>query len=100
MTIATVKIVRIYISEGTKLLDGISRYLQKKAKIRGFSVFRAIKGYGTTGSQSASLLDLSLDLPLVIEFFDTPKKVNAAIKYLSTRIPPGHIVSWNAKTDL
>jgi hypothetical protein len=45
---------------------------------------------------SSSLLDLSLDLPLAIEFFDTPEKVNDILEHIRKYIQPGHIVSWPA----
>ena len=45
---------------------------------------------------SSSLLDMSLDLPLVIEFFDVPQKVNDILEHIRKDIKPGHIVSWSA----
>ena len=43
---------------------------------------------------SSSLLDMSLDLPLVIEFFDVPEKVSNILDHIRKDIEPGHIVSW------
>jgi PII-like signaling protein len=63
------------------------------------SVFRAINGFGETGNATVSLVDLSLSLPLIIEFFDIDKdKVEKTITYLSKLVKPGHIVFWDAKT--
>jgi len=45
---------------------------------------------------SASLMDMSLDLPLVIEFFDVPEKVNIILEHIRTMLEPGHIVCWSA----
>jgi len=45
---------------------------------------------------SASLMDMSLDLPLVIEFFDVPEKVNIILEHIRTMVKPGHIVCWSA----
>jgi PII-like signaling protein len=45
---------------------------------------------------SSSLLDLSLDLPVVIEFFDTPDKVENILEHICTDVEPCHIVSWPA----
>lgn len=92
-------IVRIYITESSHLLNTIVSYLSTEAKIRGISVFRAISGFGETGSHTASLLDLSLDLPLTIEFFDGKKKIEPALEYLSGIIKHEHIVFWEAKTN-
>ena len=93
-----VLIVRIYITESSKLLNRIVDYLKNDAKIRGISVFRAISGYGETGDHTSSLLDLSLDLPLTLEFFDHDKdKIEEAINHLGTIVKPEHIVFWEAK---
>jgi PII-like signaling protein len=43
------------------------------------------------------MLRLNVDLPLVIEFFDEPTAVEAAIHFLETMVTQGHIVSWPAK---
>jgi PII-like signaling protein len=93
-----VLMVRIYFTEHEKLLDPILTYLKDDAKINGISVFRAVKGYGKSGEHTSTLLDLSLDLPLVIEFFDLPEKVSSALLYLQTIVKPKHIVTWTAQT--
>lgn len=70
MKTVDIVMVQVYITESSHLLNKIVSYLKKEAKIRGVSVFRAISGFGETGGHTALLIDLSLDLPLVIEFFD------------------------------
>ena len=92
-------IVRIYVMESSHLLNSIVKYLKTDAHIRGISVFRATSGFGETGNHSTSLLDLSLDLPLAIEFFDSKEKIESALEYLSTVIKHEHIVFWEAKTN-
>ncbi|PJD93515.1 MAG: hypothetical protein CK423_07090 [Legionella sp.] len=94
-----VLVVRIYITEASHLLDKIINYLKKEAKIRGVSVFRAISGFGETGNHTASLIDLSLDLPIVIEFFDSKSKVEPALEHLNEVIKAEHIVYWEAKSN-
>lgn len=95
-----VLMVRIYITEASHLLNKIVDYLKNDAKIRGISVFRAISGYGETGDHTSSLLDLSLDLPLTLEFFDNDKdKIKRAIDHLGTIVKPEHIVFWEAKAN-
>jgi hypothetical protein len=37
---------------------------------------------------------MSLDLPLVIEFFDVPEKIDAILEHIRRDVEPGHIVSW------
>jgi uncharacterized protein len=96
-----VVIVRIYITEASHLLDKIVDYLKKDAKIRGVSVFRAISGFGETGNHTASLIDLSLNLPLTVEFFDNDReKIDKALNHLGSIIRPEHIVLWEAKANI
>lgn len=94
-----VTIVRIYVMESSNLLSTIIHYLKTEAKIRGISVFRAISGFGETGNHSVSLVDLSLDLPLVIEFFDSKDKIQPALDHLSKIIKQEHIIFWDAKAN-
>ena len=92
-------LARVYIMEGSKLLNKTLSYLKDEIKIRGVSVFRAIEGFGDSGLHSSSLLDLSLNLPLIIEFFDEAEKVDAALKHLNEYIKPEHVVFWEAKAN-
>ncbi|HSW93456.1 MAG TPA: DUF190 domain-containing protein [Gammaproteobacteria bacterium] len=95
-----VTVVRIYMMESEHLLNEVVSYLKNVIKIRGISVFRAISGFGETGkNHTASLIDLSLDLPLVIEFFDEDNKIKPALDYLGKNIKHEHIVFWNARTN-
>jgi len=92
-------IVRVYVMESSHLLGQVVNYLKLEAKIRGISVFRAISGFGETGMHTASLIDLSLDLPLAIEFFDSKDKIDIALEHLSQIIKHEHIVFWAAKAN-
>ncbi len=94
-----VTIARIYVMESEHLLTRIVNYLKNDVKIRGVSVFRAISGFGETGNHSASLLDLSVNLPLAIEFFDSKDKIEIALQHLSKTIKHEHIVFWEAKAN-
>lgn len=97
MNFETVTFVRIYLTEADKKLKPLLQCLHDEAKVRGVTVFRAISGFGRSGvMHSSSLLDLSLDLPLVIEFFDTPDKVEKILEHICTDVEPCHIVSWPA----
>ena len=101
MKTINVLVARIYITESSHLLDEITRYLKNEAHIRGVSVFRAISGFGSTGSHhTASLIDLSLDLPLAIEFFDDNRqRIEEALDHLSSLVKPEHIIIWEAKAN-
>lgn len=96
-----VTIVRIYITESSGMLKQLLTYLKREAKIRGVSVFRAISGFGESGDiHTTALVDLSLNLPLIVEFFDTHDKIDLALDYLAKIIRPEHIVFWQAKGNL
>lgn len=89
--------VRVYLTEGEGSMEALLRCLHDEEKVQGVTVFRGISGFGKSGKMhSSSLLDMSLDLPLVIEFFDVPEKVNNIIEHLRNKVKPGHIVSWSA----
>jgi PII-like signaling protein len=90
--------VRVYLLDADTHLKTLVKRLNDWGKVRGLTVFRGIAGFGKSGTiHSSSLLNMSLDLPVVIEFFDEPKKANAMIEYLYSVVGPGHIVSWPAQ---
>jgi PII-like signaling protein len=87
--------VRIYLSESDHTLKALLACLHDELRVRGVTVMRGIEGYGASGKRhGASLIDLSLDLPLVVEFFDRPERAASAITRVERFVRPGHIVSW------
>ncbi|HED17126.1 MAG TPA: DUF190 domain-containing protein [Gammaproteobacteria bacterium] len=100
-----VKMVRIYLTEEKAHLDKLMAYLHDQEKVRGVTVFRGISGYGKSGViHSSSLLDMSLNLPVVVEFYDFAEKIDQILENIDklpgTMIEPGHIVSWAAEANL
>ncbi len=96
----TVTMVRIYLTEGEAQLKNLIKQLHDWDKLKGLTVFRGITGYGESGEiHGSNLMDLSLNLPVVVEFFDSPEKVEKIIEHLNTFIKSGHIVSWPANTN-
>jgi uncharacterized protein len=97
-----VTVARIYLKEsdhGRKkpLMEEVLNILHDQHRVHGVVVFRGIAGFGSKGEvHSADLLRLMVDLPLVIEFFDRPAVVEAAIALLGDLVPRGHIVHWRA----
>jgi len=86
---------RIYLSEGDTGIDRLLQRLRQAGAVKGVTVYRGIAGYGASGRvHEAHLLDLSLDLPLVVEFFDTPDRVDAIIETLKDQIDLSHVVTW------
>jgi PII-like signaling protein len=93
-----VLMIRIYLSEHEGRLPKVLALLHDELKVRGLTVFRAVTGYGNSGKwHTANLVDLSLDLPLVVEFFDEPPRARAALERLGTLCKPGHVVEWPAR---
>lgn len=88
-------LARIYLTEGQHLHKKVLHRLHDVEKVKGVTMFRAIAGYGSSGVvHQSTLVDLSLDLPLVIEFFDTPEKVRAAIENLADLVAPDHVITF------
>lgn len=95
-----VLMVRLYLAEGRDDIRKVFKWLET-TKMRGFTVFRGITGLGNDGRvHTATLLDLSSGLPMVIEFFDTPERIAELMPTLRTLVKPDHIVSWTAQTGI
>jgi PII-like signaling protein len=92
-----VTMVRVYLTEGQHQYQKLMALLHDDEKVRGVTAFRGVAGFGQSGKMhSSSLLDLSLDLPIILEFFDDPEKVECVLDHLNNLVKPGHIVSWPA----
>jgi uncharacterized protein len=95
-----ITIVRIYLREADKgrhetLMREILKILHDQHRVKGVTVFRGIAGFGETDEvHGADLLHILTSLPLIIEFFDTPERVETAITLLNGLLPAGHIVTW------
>lgn len=90
-------IARVYLHEAKADTQKMLEYLHDECKVRGVTVFRGITGFGNSGKyHSSSLMDMSLDLPVVVEFFDEPEKMREIIESLKQTVKPGHLVYWTA----
>jgi PII-like signaling protein len=98
MNTLDITFVRIYLTEKEGLMESLLKRLHDEEQVQGVTVFRGISGFGSSGKlHSSSLLDMSLDLPLVIEFFDVPEKVSQILEHIRQNIDPGHIVCWQGE---
>ncbi|MCG7873315.1 MAG: DUF190 domain-containing protein [Candidatus Thiodiazotropha lotti] len=98
---AEVTMVRVYITEGDHQLRKLLDFLHNEEQVRGVTAFRGIAGFGRSGrAHEASLLDISMDLPLVIEFFDSPDRVEKVLQDLNQWVEPGYVVSWPAQVNM
>lgn len=101
MTTTEITIARIYLTEGESQLKTLMKRLRDWEKLRGVTVFRGISGYGESGViHGTDLVDLSMHLPIVLEFFDEEEKINNILEHLRDHIKPGHMIKWTAQTNL
>lgn len=96
-------IARIYINESDhgrrkSLMQEMLNILRDQQRVLSVVVFRGIAGLGDSGEvHAADILRLNVDLPLVVEFFDKPEVVKAALALLGPLVPAGHpILCWTA----
>lgn len=93
--------VRVYLSESDRGLKPLLKCLHDEIKVCGATVTRGIAGFGASGVvHGTGLVDLSLNLPLILEFFDRPDRARAAIERIKDFIEPGHVVSWSINVEV
>jgi PII-like signaling protein len=94
-----VTVVRIYVAESAHLHQEIFRSLHDEHRVQGATLFKGLAGFGPSGQvHTADLLELSLDLPVVIEFFDTPERAEAVLAALGGRLRDAHVITFAART--
>ena len=95
-------LLRIFLGEGDEYQR---RPLYKAIVIRarelglaGATVLRGRLGYGRSQRlHNASILQLSFDLPMILEIVDTPHKIEAFLPELKKMMPAGLITAERAK---
>lgn len=81
------KLLRVLIGEADKI-GHVSAYEiivleARKRNLAGATVYKGIMGYGGQSRvHSAKFLDISQDLPLVIEIIDTEEKIEEFVPFL------------------
>lgn len=92
--------VRVYLTESDRGLKPLLKCLHDELGVLGATVTRGVAGFGASGVvHSAGLVDLSTDLPLVLEFFDRPDRARIAIERIKAFVEPGHVVSWSVSVE-
>ncbi len=95
MTDEPIRIARVYTLEGDDHLDEVLRIVHDEEGIANVHAFRAIAGTGGGRDvHTASLLALSLRLPVIVEFFAEEEKVLQAIDKLQRRLDLHDIITW------
>ncbi len=94
--------LRIFISEKT-IVSGkpLFEAIVKKAddeKLAGATVTRGIMGFGADRHiHSTKLLELSLDLPIIIEIVDTEESIQKILPYLDEVVQDGFVTMERVK---
>lgn len=88
------KLLKVYVGEKERFKNKpLYQYLVhwlKEQGIIGVTVFRGIEGYGQDKVlHSARLLELSSDLPIILEIVDTEEKINSIVPEVSKMVPKG-----------
>ena len=84
---SSAKLLRIFIGEADKV-GHVSAYEvivleARKQNLAGATVYKGVMGYGGKSRvHSAKFLDISQDLPFVIEIVDTGEKTEAFVPFL------------------
>jgi uncharacterized protein len=87
-------LLRIFIGEGDKH-EGkpLYEWLVRRAKTEGLAgctVLRGMEGFGAQSRiHSAKILDISADLPIVIEIIDTLEKIEAFMPVVDQEVHEG-----------
>ena len=98
-------LLRIFIGESDHR-DGIPLYewIVREARnfgLAGATVLRGIEGYGATQRiHSAKILQLSTDLPIIIELIDTLEKIDKFMPIIEDVIEGGLVTQEKAKIRL
>lgn len=90
--------VRVYFGErdthGGKSLWSAMLELLRREEAAGATVLRALAGYGAHSRvHSASIVDLSSDLPLVLEWVDSPERVQRLLPLIDAMLDGGMITT-------
>ncbi|MDF2572324.1 MAG: hypothetical protein K0R55_3928 [Sporomusa sp.] len=88
------KRLRIYIGEQDRYKGKALYYaIIEKAKeldLAGATMFRGLMGYGANSRiHSASIIDLSSDLPVLVEIIDSEEYINKLLPYIDEMLGEG-----------
>jgi|SRR5680860_103757 len=88
------KLLKVYVGEKERFKNKpLYQYLVhwlKEQGISGVTVSRGIEGYGHDKVlRSARLLELSSDLPMILEIVDTLEKIDLIVPEITKMVPKG-----------
>ena len=89
-----ISLIRVYLTEKEGLAAKLIKVLKEEFDIHGITVLRGVKGLGEHSNfHSSSLLALSLDLPLVLEFYAASEKAEQVARMITNRYELRHVIS-------
>ncbi len=95
-----ITIARIYVTEGQHVHSKIFERLHDEHKVKGVTMFRGVAGFGESGkTHSSSLLDMSFDMPVVVEFFDEEARVREALESLADLTSSCRVITFAAESS-
>ena len=92
------KLLKVYLGEseryhGKPLYQFLVRWLKERG-VAGVTVCRGIEGYGQDKIlHTARLLELSADLPVILEVVDTEENIGALVPEICRMVPKGLVFS-------
>ena len=93
-----ITVARIYVTEGKHVHEKIFERLHDEHKVKGVTMFRGVAGFGESGkTHSSNLLDMSFDMPIMVEFFDEDVNVHTALESLSDLTSSCRIITFTAE---
>ena len=95
-------LLRIYVAESVRIREKPAyKYLVdyfKERKFPGCTVFRGMVGYGHEYKiRTVDILNLSLDLPVVIDVVDTEEKIMAVVPEIEAMVEHGLVTVQNVR---
>lgn len=92
------KLLKIYVGENVlwegKPLFQALMFKLKNAGLAGVTVTRGIEGFGQLKAvHTARLLELSADLPMIVECVDLSDKIETVLPEIQTMVPRGLILT-------
>ncbi len=101
MKLKNVRVVRIFLSEKDGEAERLLKALHDRWKVHGVTVYRGVAGFGDSHRMHVTrILDISHDLPVTVEFYDAPDRIDQVLAELDHvkpgHVKPGHVVTWLA----
>ena len=89
-----ISLIRVYLTEKGGLAAKLLEVLKEEFDIHGITVVRGVKGLGEHSKlHSSSILALSLDLPLILEFYASSERAEQVARIITDRYELRHVIS-------